>query len=37
MEALIESLSLTGIGVIILGILIIGALIIEFFNDKPKF
>ena len=37
MEALIESLSLTGIGAIILGILIIGALIIEFFNDKPKF
>ena len=37
MEALIESLSLTGVGAIILGILIVGALIIEFFNDKPKF
>ena len=36
MEALIDTLANTGIGVIIIGIFIIGAILIDFWSNKPK-
>lgn len=36
MEAFIESLLNTKVGLIVLGCIILTALIIEFFNNKPQ-